>query len=222
MIIGNGLIAKALKEIDAPEMVFFASGVSNSLETNKAAFEREVNLLKKTIGENDGKKLIYFSTLSIHDQSKQESAYVLHKKEIENYIQNNCKNYLVLRIGNIVGNGGNENTLFNFLKNRIKSSAKFNLHTKARRLLVDMDDITKFLAENSTVLNHQILNFAYPNYYNLKEIVVCIEEKLDKKAQFEEINEGDFYKIEFCNNVNSYFSNLSAEDYLKNLVEKYI
>ena len=47
MIVGNGLIAKALQKIDAPEMVFFASGVSNSLETNKTAFEREVNLLKK-------------------------------------------------------------------------------------------------------------------------------------------------------------------------------
>ena len=120
MIIGNGLIAKALIEIDAPEMVFFASGVSNSLETNKTAFEREVNLLKKTIEENAGKKLIYFSTLSIEDQSKQDSAYVLHKIEIENYIKNHCQNYLVLRIGNIVGNGGNENTLFNFLKNKIK------------------------------------------------------------------------------------------------------
>ena len=49
MIVGNGLIAKALQKIDAPEMVFFASGVSNSLENNKKAFEREVNLLKKTI-----------------------------------------------------------------------------------------------------------------------------------------------------------------------------
>ena len=222
MIVGNGLIAKALQKIDAPEMVFFASGVSNSLETNKTAFEREVNLLKKTIEENDGKKLMYFSTLSIEDQSKQDSAYVLHKIEIENYIKNHCKNYLVLRIGNIVGNGGNENTLFNFLKNKIKGSENFNLHTKARRLLVDMEDITKFLAEHSTVLNHQILNFAYPNYYNLKEMIVCIEEKLSKKAQFEEINEGDFYKIEFCNTVNSYFSNISADAYLKKLVEKYI
>lgn len=222
MIIGNGLIAKALQEIDAPEMVFFASGVSNSLETNKAAFKREFDLLKKTIGDYKDKKMIYFSTLSIHDQSKQDSAYVLHKIGIENYIQNHCENYLVLRIGNIVGNGGNENTLFNFLKNKINTSTKFNLHTKARRLLVDMDDITKFLAENSKVLHHQILNFAFPNYYNLKEMIICIEEKLDKKAQYEEINEGDFYKIEFCEVVKSYLSNSSAEDYLKTLVEKYI
>lgn len=222
MIIGNGLIAKALKEIDAPEMVFFASGVSNSLEINKTEFQREVQLLEKTIEENKDKKFIYFSTLSIDDSSKKESLYILHKLNIEKFIAENCENYLILRIGNIVGNGGNPATLFNFLKMKIYSSIKFNLHTKARRLLVDMDDITKFLAENSTVLNHQILNFAYPNYYNLKEMIFCIEEKLNKKAQFEEINEGDFYKIEFCNAVNSYFSNTSAENYLKTLVEKYI
>ena len=73
MIIGNGLIAKALIEIDAPEMVFFASGVSNSLETNKASFEREVELFKKTIAENKDRKFIYFSTLSIDDSSKKDS-----------------------------------------------------------------------------------------------------------------------------------------------------
>lgn len=222
MIIGNGLIAKALIEIDAPEMVFFASGVSNSLENNDAVFQREVDLLTNIIEENKDKKIIYFSTLSIDDSSKKDSFYILHKLNVEKYIAENCENYLILRIGNIVGNGGNPATLFNFLKDKINSSAKFNLHTKARRLLVDMDDITKFLAEHSTVLNHQILNFAYPNYYNLKEMIVCIEEKLSKKAQFEEINEGDFYKIEFCNTVNSYFSNISADAYLKKLVEKYI
>ena len=222
MIIGNGLIAKALIEIDAPEMVFFASGVSNSLENNDAVFQREVDLLTNIIEENKDRKFIYFSTLSIDDSSKKDSFYILHKLNVEKYIAENCENYLILRIGNIVGNGGNPATLFNFLKDKINSSAKFNLHTKARRLLVDMDDITKFLAEHSTVLNHQILNFAYPNYYNLKEMIVCIEEKLSKKAQFEEINEGDFYKIEFCNTVNLYFSNISADAYLKKLVEKYI
>ena len=49
MIIGNGLIAKSLQEIDSENVLFFASGVSNSLETRDSEFEREYFLLKETI-----------------------------------------------------------------------------------------------------------------------------------------------------------------------------
>ena len=48
MIIGNGLIANLFRENDRENVVFFASGVSNSLETEKSAFLREENLLRNT------------------------------------------------------------------------------------------------------------------------------------------------------------------------------
>ncbi len=46
MIIGNGLISNLFRENDRENVVFFASGVSNSLETEKSAFLREENLLR--------------------------------------------------------------------------------------------------------------------------------------------------------------------------------
>ena len=48
MIIGNGLIANLFTEHDRENIIFFASGVSNSLETEKSAFLREENLLRNT------------------------------------------------------------------------------------------------------------------------------------------------------------------------------
>ena len=48
MIVGNGLIANLFKNEDRENVVFFASGVSNSLETEKSAFLREENLLRNT------------------------------------------------------------------------------------------------------------------------------------------------------------------------------
>ena len=48
MIVGNGLIANLFREKDRENVVFFASGVSNSLETEKSAFLREENLLRNT------------------------------------------------------------------------------------------------------------------------------------------------------------------------------
>lgn len=222
MIIGNGLIASSLKNIDSEDMLFFASGVSNSLETRSSEFEREFSLLKNALENNRDNKLIYFSTLSINDQSKQNSHYVLHKKEIENYIQENSENYLILRIGNIVGKGGNPNTLFNYLKAQISNSNKFVLHTKARRLLIDIDDIALFLDKNCSQIKNKTINFAYPYYYDLSEIINAIQIKMDKKANYDEVNEGDFYKVTFDENINNFFSKTTAEDYIKTLTEKYI
>ena len=65
MIIGNGLLANSIKEIDTDNVLFFASGVSNSLETRKDAFLREENLLvNHTLNQKN--KFIYFSTCSIY------------------------------------------------------------------------------------------------------------------------------------------------------------
>lgn len=222
MIIGSGLIANSLKNIDSKDCLFFASGVSNSLETRSSEFEREFTLLKNALENNRNSKLIYFSTLSINDQSKQDSHYVLHKKEIENYIQENSDNYLILRIGNIVGKGGNPNTLFNYLKTQISNNNKFALHTKARRLLIDIDDIALFLDLNCVKLKNKTINFAYPYYYDLSEIINAIQLKMNKKANYDEVNQGDFYKVAFEENINHFFSRTTAEDYIKILTEKYI
>ncbi|WP_312389417.1 hypothetical protein [Chryseobacterium sp.] len=222
MIIGNGLIANALKNIDTKDNLFFASGVSNSLETRRSEFEREFTLLKDTLEKYPENKLIYFSTLSVNDQSKQDSHYVLHKLEMEDFIKSHFKNYLILRIGNIVGKGGNPNTLFNYLRNQITTDNKFTVHNNARRLLIDMDDITRFLADICPEINNKTVNYAFPYYYNLKEIIAAIEEKIGKKAIYDEINEGDFYQVDFEENVNQFFSNFNAEDYIKSLAQKYI
>lgn len=222
MIIGNGLIAKALESIDSEDILLFASGVSNSLETKESEFNREFNLLKNTLDNHQEKKLIYFSTLSINDRSKQNNHYIQHKLKIEDYIQNHCKEYLILRLGNIVGYGGNPNTLFNFLKHKIILNDVFVLHTNARRLLTDINDISDFLEIHGENIRNQIKNFAYPYYYDLKEIVRAIEEKIGKEAVYKKVNEGDYYKIAFDNDVESYFNKINSNEYLQALVNKYI
>ncbi|KMQ66266.1 hypothetical protein ACM46_01580 [Chryseobacterium angstadtii] len=222
MIIGNGIIANAVKSYDTNDVVFFASGVSNSLETRPSEFERELSLLKTVMKEHQEKKLIYFSTLSIHDQSKQDSPYVLHKKTIEEYIKNNTENFLILRIGNIVGKGGNPNTLFNFLTSRINENNTFTLHLKARRLLLDIEDISKFLGSHRMNPENKTINLAFPYYYDLKEIVKGIEKRTGKKAYFSETDEGDFYRVDFDEDIEKFFSGIHPQDYLETLTQKYI
>lgn len=222
MIIGSGLIAQSLQSIDQDTYLFFASGVSNSLETRNSEFEREFSLLKNSIAKHPECRLIYFSTLSINDQSKQSSHYVLHKLRLEEYIRTNTSSHLILRIGNIVGNGGNPNTLFNFLRNQIFQGNTFTIHQRARRLLVDIDDVSKFLQTNDDHLNNQTVNFAYPYYFDLKEIVQALESRMQKTARYTETDEGDFYIVDFDETANNFFIGIDADQYLRDLAEKYI
>lgn len=222
MIIGNGIIANAVKSNDRDNTVFFASGVSNSLETKTSEFEREFSLLKTVHEENKEKKLVYFSTLSIYDQSKQNSPYVVHKKSVENYIENNIDRFLILRIGNIVGKGGNPNTLFNFLKTQITDQKEFSLHLKARRLLLDIEDISRFLDSHCSGVDNKTVSFAFPYYYDLKEIISALEKETGLTACYSEIDEGDFYKVDFDEDTQSFFSGVSPDDYLKTITRKYI
>jgi len=222
MVTGNGLIAQSLQYIDTESDLFFASGVSNSLETRSSEFEREFSLLKNSIAEHPECRLIYFSTLSINDQSKQDSHYVLHKLRLEEYIRTNTSSHLILRIGNIVGKGGNPNTLFNFLKAQISQGNTFTIHQRARRLLLDIDDVSKFFQANGYNLKNQTINFAYPYYYDLKEIVEAIEIRMQKKAEYRETDEGDFYKVHFDDVASTFFAGIDADEYLRILAEKYI
>lgn len=106
MIIGKGLIASQFYEVDREDIIFFASGVSNSSETRKEEFYREQNLIEETIRLNSDKLFIYFSTCSIYDSSKYNSPYVLHKLHMEEVIKESAPKYLILRISNAVGKGG--------------------------------------------------------------------------------------------------------------------
>ncbi|MBP8060858.1 MAG: NAD-dependent epimerase/dehydratase family protein, partial [Cloacibacterium sp.] len=147
MIVGKGLIASLFTDVDQEDIVFFASGVSNSLETEKSAFLREENLLRKHLTENPEKIFIYFSTCSIYDSSKNGSLYVNHKLKMERLVEDLATKYLILRVSNAVGKGGNPNLLMNYLVNSVKEEKIINVHTLATRNLIDADDIKNITLE---------------------------------------------------------------------------
>lgn len=224
MIIGKGLIASLFIGNDREDTVFFASGVSNSLENRAEEFLREENLITKTIRENPEKIFVYFSTCSIYDSSKTGSDYVLHKLKMEQIIKNSCQKYLILRVSNAVGKGGNPNLLMNYLMRSIKNHETINVHTKATRNLIDTDDIKNITFE---LLNNQnfnkIINVAYVQNYTIIEILEIIERFYNKKLDLNLIKSGSGYEINVPD-VEDYFrSNALAnkEFYLCRILEKY-
>lgn len=120
MIIGRGDIASILN--DREGAIFFVSGVSNSLEKRESEYEREYKLLSE---QDKTKCIFYISSITIDNKEKFEiSRYLQHKKQMEDYIKSNFKNYNIIRIGNIAW-GSNPNTFLNYIKSKVKNNESF-------------------------------------------------------------------------------------------------
>lgn len=107
MIIGDGDIASVLPDRD--DLYFFASGVSNSQETDEKEYQREIALLSR---QARNKRLVYFSSLSVFYS---QSRYAAHKRAMEAVVKKYSKYYCIVRIGNIDW-GNNPHTLINYLR----------------------------------------------------------------------------------------------------------
>jgi nucleoside-diphosphate-sugar epimerase len=226
MIIGNGLIAKAFEEFkDDDRYLFFCSGVSNSLCTDKAAFERELNMVNKYIAENTEKKFLYFSTTSIEDPSMKESMYVKHKLEIEAIIAHSCKDYCIFRLSNVVGKSPNKFTVLNFLYNSIHSNEPFNLWKNSNRNLIDIDDVVtiiQYLLANNKC-NNETINIASNDSYDVTHIVSLIEQHLNKKADYTLMEKGTKYSVD-TSSINDAIQLLNIHfgaGYISQLLQKY-
>lgn len=224
MVVGNGLIGSLFKKYDKEDVVFFASGVSNSLETEYSQFKREEDLITKTLSENKNALFIYFSTCSIYDSSKTESAYVLHKLKMEQIIANSAEKYLILRVSNAVGNGGNENLLLNYLFRNVSLGKTIDVYTKATRNLIDVEDIkdiTYFLIENK--VHNKIINVAYLHEYPILEILEKIETLSGSTPKTNLIEDGNQYHIHL-DYSKIYFEQrnlINKSEYLGNIITRY-
>lgn len=135
MIVGRGNIARCLT--DRPGAIFFASGVSNSRAEDHAAFIREKELLGNVLLHTAGKMcLFYFSSISAQQA---QTPYQKFKLKQEWYVKNLYKNYVILRIGNLIGDT-NPNTFINYIKNR-----------QAQGLSVEIRDEYKYMIDGATL-----------------------------------------------------------------------
>ena len=154
MIIGNGLIASCIASLNREDVVFFASGVSNSVNPTNTDFKREQDLLKETIKLYPKQLLVYFSTVSIEDRSVQHKPYIKHKLKMEKMVSKNAEKYLILRLPNMLSLTGNPNTLIpNFYK-AITENKKVVIQKNATRYLLAPEQLKNM---TSLVLEQNVL-----------------------------------------------------------------
>lgn len=135
MIIGNGDIASVLPDRD--DLLFFASGVSNSQETREEEFERELELLSK---QDRKEHVVYFSSLSVFYAN---TPYTQHKLNVESAIKRAFRESTIIRIGNITW-GTNPHTLINFIRNKITNKEQFEIKD-VYRYIIDKDEFLHWI-----------------------------------------------------------------------------
>ena len=158
-IIGHGNIARILK--DRYGAIFFASGVSNSNETDHKAFEREYLLL---LDQPRDKCLFYFSSIQLFEK---DTPYFTHKMVIESIIDEFWDNYNIIRIGNIDWDE-NPNTFLNFLRNKIAKGEPIQIKDEYRYLI--SQEQLRLLTDNLPLKGKNIIN-AFGRMGKVKDLI---------------------------------------------------
>lgn len=219
------MMAKAFAAFrDRSDMVVFASGVSNSLETDPAAFKRERELLQEVRKRHPGALLVYFGTCSVDDPERRDTPYVQHKMGMEALLGASQGAWLVLRIPLAIGRNAGSQTLAQFLHERIAHGEPFEIWEGAARYPIDVDDALRIGGRliNDPAMWRRCINVALRQFPVL-DFVRVLEEIVGRKANYLLVRKGQRYELD-CPEILQIAGELGldlTEGYLAKVLHKY-
>lgn len=164
-----------------PDVLVFASGVSNSTEADAHAFERERTLFERTAGRHAG-RVVYFSTCAVAQPDAPSTPYLCHKQAMEQHVLA-LDGGIVLRLPQVVGPSTNPHTLANFLADRIRRGERFTIWSRAERNLVDVEDVARIAAEMiGQASAPAVLTIAGSESLHMPALVAIFERTLGRPA----------------------------------------
>lgn len=228
-IFGDGFIAKNLKQIKIPKKyIIYAAGVADSNSKNTKEYQREILTFLKFKKKIKSKTFIFISSLSVENKNLKKDLYIRNKLKIENIIEKEIKNYLIIRLPQIVGLNTNKKTLTNFIFNKITNDKTFLLWRNSKRNIIDIKDICSIIEKylnNRPILNTK-LNIYNPRFISVKELLKIFSKILNKKIKFKIIKKNN-KNIKFHTlNKNfslpkKYYTNIIKKNYFLKILEKY-
>jgi nucleoside-diphosphate-sugar epimerase len=223
MIVGKGLIASGfnLSKTDYTNYIIFASGVSNSKETNDSEYNREKELLLKIINENKQLKIIYFSSVLVN---KTKNKYYQNKLDIENIIKSNSDNYIIFRIPQVIGNNGNPKNLVNYIKNSIINKTEITINKNIKRSLLDVDDLVTIIDYCKDKVSCEILTISEVKKIKVFTLCNLIGKILKKKPILKIVNNAEYenWSVKNSKIINESIINIDKLTYNEKLLKKYI
>lgn len=226
MVIGHGMIAKEFESYRNKDgFVIFASGVSDSTLSDRAAFEREKKLIVDTLAANKEKLFVYFSTCGIYDPSMLDSAYIQHKIKMEELIRMSGVPFIIFRLTNPVGKTANTHTVVNYFIKNITEKHEFVVWKNASRNVMDIDHsflICNEILQEKLFIN-TIVNVANPGNYSVLHIVETIEKHFNTRGNITRVDKGGGPVIDTAaiNPLFTKFNLIFDEHYLPDLLQKY-
>lgn len=225
MVVGHGMMAKVFAAFAGdPHVVIFASGVSNSLETDAAAFRREKELLLKTRAAHPDALVVYFGTCSVHDPDRRDTPYVRHKLEMEGLLARSTGPWLVLRLPLAIGPGHRGQTLAKYLHGRIVRGEAFEVWARSSRYALDVEDAlriaTRLIADRSGW--NRIVEIAF-RAFPVLDFVKVLESITGKRANYALLDKGQQYLLQ-CPEADRLARELGidvSEQYLERVLRKY-
>jgi nucleoside-diphosphate-sugar epimerase len=223
MIIGNGMLAKAFGAFENnSKILIFASGVSNSKETEEANYKREEQLLGKAISENEQATIVYFSSCSVYDDSVNKTSYILHKIKMEEQLKRHNKFY-IFRLPQVVGETQSP-TLVRTLFQAISEGKEIAVNKNSTRNLIaiaDVFEIASYIINNNIYIN-EITNIATPYNEPVLDIVLMMAEISERRLKYKLLDIGSSYNINLDKmKKTSVFSDIFHKKYLHDLLSKY-
>jgi NDP-hexose 4-ketoreductase len=160
-IVGSGFLARHLRSIadSHPGVLVAAAGVSAAGHISEEGFSREARLLYNLIHrcEFSGERLLFFSTAStgmysIPGEPGTEdgpvfpaTAYGRHKLAMESVLAASAIDFLVLRLGHVIGPGQPPHQLLPSLVRQLLSGS-VRIFSGARRDLIDVADVVQIIS----------------------------------------------------------------------------
>ena len=225
MIVGKGFIANQLKEYkENKNIIIFASGVANSKEINPEMFLKELKMIK-SFSEKES-LFIYFSSCCVKDSIAKHSLYGKHKLNMEKEITNSFKNYLILRLPNILGISKNKNTFFNFFYNAILNEKELTIHPNSIRYFIDIADLNNIIKMFIELkIKNRIIDTAFKNPIKIIKCLEILEKSIGKKAIIDIKEKYSTFELSldfFNKTYENFYKKKIDEYYTKICFEKYV
>lgn len=175
-------------------------------------------MIRNSIAKNT--TFVYFSTTSIFDPTRQASAYIQHKQQVEKFLKENVKSYLLVRLPILVGQSENPHTLINFLVNAIQDQRTINLHANACRNLLAIDDLVPLLSPFLVpYIVKNVINILGSKSISIPDLIHTLESILHTKGSYIWQNTGACFEIPADQGVIIY---KEEENYITSTLKKYI
>lgn len=221
VIIGSGMMANAFRKSEVRSCVIFASGVSDSRETDAGEYARERDLVMESINRHGDRTFVYFSS---YVAISHETPYAEHKRQIEELIRQHARHFLIVRLPQVAGPTRNM-TLLRFITRQIATNRTIRVNREARRRIIDIDDVVRIVQSITQTGDdiRMLMNVGPKTSMNILDIIRVVEEALGRKSRIQLIEGGDRQDADLSDFIREFGEDdrLHAPGYQEQTIRKY-